>query len=354
MHLLPDFFDRSKQGNQTPALSALPHHAQQGRYQIIHHALNIPNLPAPLHYLNFFSLYGQPKIQLCHVNESNALDIAHVVSSVSGKMNSHQHDYSVSKQCHFAPQQFEFGGRERLVGFFPNFQLSRQDDELSYELEIETSNAVSYLSKLPFGLAEHWSILCQCRGEILFQQEKITIHQIGSFEYSRSINFPYLPIAFLSYQIINLSAQRQILVMQTRDQFNHILQSKLYLRDLNQQSSLLFDQEVHFKIHRVYPKVKNPDGQEMYLPREFEWLIYKEGELLINIQAQSRGDFKFGLMAGYMGSFHYQVRIADQIEIGEGGYCEYIDCRSLLWQEQDKHHKFLLSWFYPELARLRK
>lgn len=33
----------------------------------------------------------------------------------------------------------------------------------------------------------------------------------------------------------------------------------------------MFDENVRFKVHRVYPKVKTPNGQIMYLPREFEW-----------------------------------------------------------------------------------
>ena len=57
------------------------------------------------------------------------------------------------------------------------------------------------------------------------------------------------------------------------------------------------------------------------------------------MQAQSRGDFKFGLATGYVGSFKYQIRINRREEIGESGYCEYSDCRSLLWQEEDKQEK---------------
>ncbi len=33
----------------------------------------------------------------------------------------------------------------------------------------------------------------------------------------------------------------------------------------------MFNRMVHFQVHRVYPAVKTPNGQKMYLPREFEW-----------------------------------------------------------------------------------
>ena len=63
MQMFQDFFDRSKQLNQAPhqlKLEQLPFHAPNQKYKIIHQGLIIPNLPAPLHYLNFLSLIGQP------------------------------------------------------------------------------------------------------------------------------------------------------------------------------------------------------------------------------------------------------------------------------------------------------
>ena len=79
----------------------------------------------------------------------------------------------------------------------------------------------------------------------------------------------------------------------------------------------------------------------MYLPREFEWCYEDDKGMKIWLQGQSRGDFKFGLAAGYVGSFNYQVSINGETEHGEGGYCEYIDCRSLRFQEQNKTEKLL-------------
>ena len=70
MQLFQDFLDRSKQLNQTPATTAkLPYHAPNQKYKIIHQGLIIPDLPAPLHYLNFRSLMGQPNVPILR-NES--------------------------------------------------------------------------------------------------------------------------------------------------------------------------------------------------------------------------------------------------------------------------------------------
>ena len=342
MQLFHDLLDQSKQLNQAPFQAQLAYHAQKGRYKTIHQGLIIPNLPAPLHYLNFLSIIGQPNAPMLR-NESaihsTALDTATIIASVSPHMVGQLNSYSIKQECHFKKEYFQFADREMISGSFPHFRIQRKDKELSFDLSITTSNIISYFTKLRMSLAEHWSLLCQCEGEIIYKEQKMAIRQMGCFEYARSINFSYLPLAFFTYQVINLKNNRQLLLAQVRDSFNGVLQSRLYLRDAKTGIAQMFDENVRFKVHRVYPKVKTPNGQIMYLPREFEWGYEGKDGTCISVQAQSRGDFKFGLAAGYVGSFKYQLKINHHEEIGESGYCEYIDCRSLTWQEKNKQEK---------------
>ena len=60
MRLFQDFLDQSKQLNQAQKPIELCCHPPQDRYKIIHQKLVLANLPAPLHYLNFFSLIDSP------------------------------------------------------------------------------------------------------------------------------------------------------------------------------------------------------------------------------------------------------------------------------------------------------
>ncbi len=342
MQLFPDLFDQSKQLSQAPFQAQLAYHPPKGRYKIIHQGLIIPDLPAPLHYLNFRSLMGQPNVPILR-NESaicsTAQDTATVMVSTSPHMVGQFNAYSIVKECQFQKEQFQFAERELISGCFPHFRILRKDNELSFDLNIHTSNIISYFIKLPMGMAEYWSVLCTCEGEVVYKDQKFSIQHIGAFEYGRAINFSYLPLAFFTHQIINLANNRQLVLIQLRDSFNRILQSRLYLRDASNGTVQMFDQNVHFKVHRVYPKVKTPNGHSMYLPREFEWRYLGKDGYALSVQAQSRGDFKFGLAAGYVGSFKYQVKINNEEQEGESGYCEYIDCRSLRWQEKNKQAK---------------
>lgn len=350
MQLFPNLFGQSIQLNSAPFQAPLAYHAPKGRYKIIHQGLIIPNLPAPLHYLNFRSLIGQPNVPILR-NQSaiftTAQDTATVITSASPHMVGHLSSYSIEKECHFHKGQFQFAEREFISGQFPHFHILRKDKELSFDLTVHASNIISYFMKLPMGMAEYWSLLCRCEGQIFYKEQKFDIQQMGAFEYGRAMNFSYLPLAFFTHQIINLDNNRQLVLMQLRDSFNRIIQSRLYLRDAHRGEVKMFDQQVHFKVHRVYPKIKTPNGHGMYLPREFEWsYVGKEG-FAISVQAQSRGDFKFGLAAGYVGSFKYQVKINKQEEVGESGYCEYIDCRSLRWQEKNKQAKIKDEFAHP-------
>lgn len=341
MQLLMNLVDESKQLNQAPFPYRLDYHGPKGRFKIIHQGLMIPGLPAPLHYFNFLTIIGQPNVPMLrneYAIKTHAIDTVSSISSVSPHMVGHFSSYSIQNDCEFSNGLFKFGQKEQITGAIPNFRLIREDDELSVDLEIETKPLISHFTKMKLGLFDHWSLLCRCKGRLTYKGQTYSIDHLGTFEYARAVNIPYLPLSFFTYQIINLENNRQLLMAHIRNSFNQIVQSRIYLRDLNVGTAELFDEMVYFKIQRVYPKVKTPNGQEMYLPRNFEWHSNK-GSRKIKVTAESRGDFKFGLAAGYVGSFSYQVQIDDHIEQGLSGYCEYIDCRSLRWQEQNKDQK---------------
>ncbi|SEM13176.1 DUF6670 family protein [Acinetobacter sp. DSM 11652] len=342
MQLLMSLADDSKQLNQAPFPLRLDYHGPRGIYKIIHQGLMIPGLPSPLHYFNFLTIIGQPNVPMLrndYAIKTRALDTVSLITSISPHMVGHFHGYSIINDCEIKENKFVFGQREQLEGSIPNFKLIRKDNELSVDLNIQTQPIISHFTKLKLGLFDHWSLVCQCKGTVTYKEQTYKIDQLGSFEFARAINIPYLPLHFFTYQIINLIDQRQLLLAHIRNGLNQIVQSRMYLRDLKTQTSEMFD-DVYFKVHRVYPKVKTPNGHEMYLARVFEWSFENKKRKII-VKGESRGDFKFGVAAGYVGSFSYEVQIDGIQEEGQSGYCEYIDCRSLKWQEINKDEKLM-------------
>ena len=91
-----------------------------------------------------------------------------------------------------------------------------------------------------------------------------------------------------------------------RNQWNNVIFSRIEVQT-SQQGSTLYDRYVVFDTLRVYPKIQTPNGREMYLPREFIWQYQENEEVIFQLHGQSRGDYKFGLAAGYVGSFSYDL-----------------------------------------------
>ncbi|AOA59385.1 hypothetical protein [Acinetobacter larvae] len=339
----------------TQGFSASPASAQQ-KYQLyppnfwyrtVLQGLIVPELPPPLHYFNFRAVMGLdylPIVQYPAPHSASAKECAVVMSSISAHMNGHFRQYNLAEHCYFNTAHYNYADHSALLGQFPSFVLHRWDDELSVTLNIHTQTSqYTCYSRFWFDLFEFWSMPCWVEGSLYYKQQHYSIAHWGSFEYARSLHMPYVQPAFYCYQLIQLDQQRQLICIQLRNRLNQVLLSKIFLRHIvaafgQAQEQLVFQKAVQLYIHRVYPKVATPNGQWMYLAREFEWQA-TDSNYHIRVVGQSRGDYKFGAAAGYAGSFQYQVQLNDEYFSGEAAYCEYIDCRALNWQEQDQEQR---------------
>ncbi|WOE31319.1 MULTISPECIES: DUF6670 family protein [unclassified Acinetobacter] len=345
MSLLQDFLDLSKHLNQASLdpHKVLRYHPPNQRFKSVVIGLKLPGLPAPLHYFQFVTVLGLPNSALLHNQsaiQTTALDTATVCSSISLHMVGQLNCYSIAQECQFEFDKLQFGHQHAISGNLPHLKLSRTDPELSFDIDVQTFRQIIYFAKLRLGLAEHWSLPALCQGSVTYKNQKYQIEGLASFEFAKMVNFPYMPFAFYIYQIVNFNADQQMILMQYRDAFNRILYSRIYIRNLHSGGIQFFDDRVQLSIDRVYPVVQTPNGDSMYVLREFTW-CYCDETYQIQLQGKCRGDFKFGFGTGFMGSFCYQLVINAQYYEGEGGYCEYIDCRALKWQEQNQTETLL-------------
>lgn len=315
----------------------------RGFFKIVYQGLILPNLPAPLRYFNYISLVGQPRIPICynaHTITTSAIDTATVLVSNSQHSEGHLKTYSIRRQCEFDSEQYKFDKTDLIEWKIPKIHLHRLDLEMGCDLTIHISENISNNSALQWGVSDYWSTLCLCEGEVFYKGQKYQVEGLGRFKHARALHLPFLSLCFYTCQIINLNETTQLAFSQIRNQWNIILCSRLDIQEFGKPVES-FTEDVNLHIHRVYPKVRTPNGKEMYLPREFSWQCKKNGKIIFELYAQSRGDYKFGLAAGYVGSFQYQLSWNEQCLQGEGGYCEYIDCRPLRWQEKNQDEKIL-------------
>lgn len=172
-----------------------------------------------------------------------------------------------------------------------------------------------------------------------YKGQKYQIEGLGRFKHARALHLPFLSLCFYTCQIINLNETTQLTFLQIRNQWNIILCSRLDIQEFGKPVES-FTEDVNLHIHRVYPKVKTPNGKEMYLPREFSWQCEKNGKIIFELYAQSRGDYKFGLAAGYVGSFQYQLSWNEQCLQGEGDTVNILIVAHLDGKKRIKTRKF--------------
>ena len=357
MQLLYDLLNCTQQSNHASLSTDPPHFFQTFHSNnIIQQRLIVPGLPTPFHYLNFIITHPT----LCHIDQydhnketTSADNVLSVLCSTSLHLNSYLNFYSIQQDCR-VEQAYLFGDRESITGNFPTLFLERNDAELKVKLKIEVLPFVTYLEKMRFGLSRFWTIPCFCQGEVQYKNTQFSIEGMGSLESYQKKKLCFVDVAFHTYQIVNLSAQQQIIFRQKRNGKNQILSSQICLRDYKNQKNYYFDRNVLFKIHRMYPKIITPDGKPMYLPREFEWQMQNDDGFVINFFAKSRGDFKFGVGQGYVGSFQYTIKINGKEENGEAGYIEYQDLRKLQFQECENLHQSLSLKANPVPIVLKK
>ncbi|UUM27736.1 hypothetical protein NQU59_00845 [Acinetobacter colistiniresistens] len=333
---------------------ALTFHPPKGLFKIVYQALILPNLPEPFHYLNFISLIGQPRIPICYnasAITTTAIDTATVLVASSLSTVGHLKSYSAKEQCQLEQDRYQFLDVDHIQVDFPNYYFKRNDEELSCQLKVNIGKDIENHSALQWGVGDYWYVRCQCEGEIIYKKQKYQIEAQGILKHARAIYLPFIAFHFFTYQIIQVNSDFQIILSELRNQWNNIIFSRIEIQS-NEQHSVLYDHQVIFDVSRVYPKVQTPNGRDMYLPREFIWQYSEKDEVVFQLKAQSRGDYKFGLAAGYVGSFHYQLLWGNENYEGTG-YCEYIDCRPLHWQEKNKTEQIIdqIAHFQPYLCK---
>lgn len=337
--------------NKSDALTFYP---PKGLFKIVYQALILPNLPEPFHYLNFISLIGQPRIPICYnasAITTTAIDTATVLVTSGLSTAGHLKSYSAKEQCQLEQDRYQFLDVDQIQVDFPNYYFKRIDEELSCQLTVNIRAEIENHSALHWGVGDYWYARCQCEGEITYKKQKYQIEAQGILKHARAIYLPFIAFHFFTYQVIQVNANLQIILSELRNQWNNIIFSRIEIQS-NEQKSILYDHQVVLDITRVYPKVQTPNGREMYLAREFIWQYQEKNQIIFQLKAQSRGDYKFGLGAGYVGSFNYELIWNNENHKGSG-YCEYIDCRPLHWQEKNKSEQIMdqIPHFQPYLCK---
>lgn len=315
----------------TPFDPATAFHPPLGRYSTVHYGLMLPNLPAPLNFLDVITVIGQPKIKLYrndHLIETTAVDTANLLIGTGVQFPGQFRGYQVARDLELGPDSalVRFGDDFRLEGTYPDFTVTYRNPEFDLDLRVRATDKVSHFVKLLGGLFDHWSLLCQYEGTVTYRGDTTEISGLNTLEYARGARV-VLPFKFFTYQIINIDETTQILMVEVLGPFDLPLQRSVYLRSLSDHGST-YENNFRFGVDRLEPSARRtPNGLSMHLASDFHWSVDDEhGNQLIEIHGTTNDDYVYGMAGGYVGSYQYTGRFRGEPVTGTG-YVEYIGTR---------------------------
>lgn len=323
--------DRSALINGQPFDRKTEVHPPHGKYTTVHYGIMIPNLPAPFNFLNLITIIGQPKIKLFrneHLIKTTALDTANLLVGTAVGTPDHFNGYSVENNCELSPNgaSLRFGEDLLLEGTYPHFHAVRKGHHFNFDIKINATDKIAHFVNLVGGMYDHWALLCQYEGFIEYKGEKTEIRGLCTYEYARAASIN-LYMKYFTYHILNIDEKTQILLVEVYGLLNLVLQRRVYIRSIDDHGSIYSD-GFEFNVQEFNPsRVITPNGLSMRLPHRFSWKVNdNSGNPLIEIEGISNQDYKFGMTAGYAGSYQYEGKFRNN-PIEGTGYIEYLDIR---------------------------
>lgn len=316
-------------GNGKPFDPATPFHPPRGRHATVHYGLMFPGLPAPLRFLDIITVIGQPAVQLFRnpqLVETTDADTANLLVGTGVTFPEQFSGFQVARDLELTDDasKLRFGDAMQLTGTYPNFELSVDRGEFAVDLAIEATDKVAHFVRLPFGIYDHWSLLCRHTGTVRYRDETWSLDGLNTLEYARGAKVR-LPLTFFTYQIINADAETQVLMVEARATSGFPFQRAVYVRSLSHHGGV-FERAFRFAIHERESEVRRtPAGRSMRLGTRFTWSVEDdEGAELISVDCVANDDYVYGMAGGYAGSYEYTGHFRGA-EIEGTGYVEFIE-----------------------------
>lgn len=315
--------------NGRPFDLAAPTHTPRGRWGVAHFGVMVPGLPAPFHSLDAIVVLGTSRAPIFDnrpLVRTTRTDSAWWLLGSAATRDSFR-CYSITDGCDLAPDgsRLRLGGNATLTRSGESVTLQARHADVMVSLDLRLTAAVSHFAHFP-GIYDHWSVLCEYDGT--FAADRDTFDQSGlcTYEYARAVDAP-LPLRFFTYQVINVDADTQVLMVEVLGPRGLPVQRTVYLRDRSGAASV-HTRGYRHTVHEQEPEpMTTPAGVRMTMPRRFTWQVDDEtAKPLITINGTANNDWAYGLAAGYAGSYTYTGTFRGAPVTGTG-YIEWIDRR---------------------------
>ncbi len=331
--------DTSPAASRTPcrdAPSMRPHHDSR-LWAWTHFGSFIPDLPAPLRYLNTMTFIGNTGVRAFDNGEITAPDARRNATVLSSTAHDDMHFYrsfDTDTECRFdaSGRRLEWGENLTWVAGHPRYAITGRYGTFDVDLILTAYDQVSYFIYTP--IYQHFSLLAAYSGTVTHRGIRTDVGGLGTVEYGRCLSpqslsrrpMPprlRLPVDFFTYQIIDLDAATQLLLTEVR-LTGATLTRTVHVRSTTAGRADIIDRGVTFAVtsHQPVPGV-DPAGRRMRLPRTLEWTIPGHGHIRGTVDSPMR----YGHGLGYVGCYSFQGEWLGR-QVDGTGYLEWIDLLS--------------------------
>jgi hypothetical protein len=313
-----------------PRTQLAPPHGLRSSW--VHYGVMVPGLPEPDRTFGVMSIVGTPGVAIFandHAITTTANDTAYLVSATAAMSGEGLHVYSIERDCEFREGLVRFGADLTIEGVYPDFHLRRFHRDVPVELNIVATDKVSYFADLPGGLYTHWSLLCRYEGTV----GRRALAGLCTLEYAAGAGMhslpipgtPNIPVPFFTYHVLNVDDCTQVLMGLVTGPRGIELVRATNVRGVDEYGYELRD--TRFDVEEYAPTpLPTPDGRAMRVPATLTWSAYQQGSEVVSISGRCRGDWVYGLGAGFVGSYDYTGSFRGKPVSGTA-YIEYIDRR---------------------------
>ena len=302
----------------------------------------MPNLPAPLNYLNVLILVGMPEVPIFnhveylkgpHAIVDKPSDLTTLMSSTAADGHHFFQPYKTA-DCELpdAGSRMRWGSQFTLETDFSSRRVVVRAafDNWSYDLEVELGDHAVWFVAMPF--YDHLSL--PFRGQLRIGGQSLDVS--GCLEYARG-RLPPVPAKlrpsmdaliaqtnFFAYHVVSLDAQTQLLWGDVHQggksrKFAHI-------RSLAKgHETESFGKEVSVEI-QAYDDLLAEDGfgRVTRLPRQFCCRIVSAGNLVLEIECVINTPWREGLGLGYVGGYAFTGKLRGHPKTGSA-LVEWVD-----------------------------
>lgn len=314
--------NRTSALNRQPFGPATPVPTRRGTGDIVHYGVMVPGLPEPIRFLDAIVILGTARAPIFGTTallDGPARDAAWVLTG-SGVDRDSFARFSAERDCDLADDgsHLRFGEQLAIDRAGDRVSLRIERPALTAELELTLTGAVTHFAHIP-AVYDHWSVLCRYAGTIAGDAAE----GLCTYEYARAVNLP-LPFHWFVYHVLNLDETTQALVSEVLGPAGLPVLRSVYLRHTDGRATVHTRGFTHDVRSWAPEPLVTPDGHAMRLPASVSWSVADaDGAPLLAIDAETCGDFTYGLGAGYAGSTRWSGIYRGRPVKGTG-YLEWI------------------------------